>query len=273
MLRPGSGAALTVSDHSRQPRKVGSHSSWRDGILNRHIFAARQARKAATPSAGFLRILGLPASQDSSNDVLAAHRASVLWYLNQRLTVVGKTQKDLQEARMQKHMDRSAIGGLGGAGTKGMNGTVANGHQGASLEIGDDGVPAIYKPARPSATDLDPADEPPIDSILTAAQIQQFESESSALLQETQQTLASLHTAEASLLEISALQSELVVHLTQQGEVTDQLWEDAIFTSGKVEEGNKQLKIARERNRESRIWLLIFLIGASLALLFVDYIA
>lgn len=40
-----------------------------------------------------------------------------------------------------------------------------------------------------------------------------------------------------------------------------------MFVSTKVDDANKQLGKARDRNRESRIWLLVFLIGASLTLL------
>lgn len=114
------------------------------------------------------------------------------------------------------------------------------------------------------------ADEDDIDSILTPQQLQQFEEEQSALLKQHQTTLSSIKTAETSLLEISALQSELVVHLTQQSEITSKLWEDSLYVSGRVEEGNKQLVKARERNKEGRLWLLVFLIGASLTLLFLD---
>ena len=46
-------------------------------------------------------------------------------------------------------------------------------------------------------------------------QVQMFEQEASAMLRATQDQLAALRTAEASLLEIGALQSELAHHLTQ----------------------------------------------------------
>ncbi|GAA6059850.1 hypothetical protein JCM10212_007055 [Sporobolomyces blumeae] len=106
---------------------------------------------------------------------------------------------------------------------------------------------------------------------LTQAQIQQFEAEESALLASTESDLSALRTAESSLLEIAALQTQLAVHLSQQSEKTDQLWEDAVFVSGRVDEGNKQLKKAKERGRDSRVWLLVFLFGSSFTLLFLDY--
>lgn len=133
----------------------------------------------------------------------------------------------------------------------------------SSLKAGE--IPSIYQPLPL------PADEDSIDAILTPFQIQQFEAEASALLASTNTDLASIRTAETSLLEISALQSQLAQHLMTQSELTDKLWEDAVNVTGKVAEGNVELKKARERNREGRVWLLIFLIGASMSLLFLDY--
>ena len=72
-------------------------------------------------------------------------------------------------------------------------------------------------------------------------------------------------------MEISALQMELVAHLTKQTEQTEQLYEDAIATAATVEKGNEQLKEARRRARDGRKWILLFLIGASLSLLFLHY--
>lgn len=135
------------------------------------------------------------------------------------------------------------------------------------------------------------SDEPPIESLLSQEQMQAFEDEAQQLTEAAQTQLSQIKSAETSLLEISALQctrtislpicliasfgglstelyaAELVIHLTQQNEVTTQLWEDSMFVSTKVDDANKQLGKARDRNRESRIWLLVFLIGASLTLL------
>lgn len=134
-------------------------------------------------------------------------------------------------------------------------------------------VPSIYRPNPATvATEEDGEGEEGAEPlILTQDQIQQFEAEESALLKATQTDLESLKLAESSLLEIASLQSQLAMHLTQQSELTDKLWEEAVGVSGKVEEGNVQLKKARERNRESRVVLLIFLLLSSATLLFLDY--
>lgn len=109
------------------------------------------------------------------------------------------------------------------------------------------------------------------DLELTASQIMQFETENANILQNVQDTLASVQQAESRLMEISALQMELVAHLTKQTEQTEQLYEDAIATAASVEKGNVQLKEAKRRARDSRKWILLFLIGASLSLLFLHY--
>lgn len=148
----------------------------------------------------------------------------------------------------------------------------AGNEKGKGKAVGAEEIPDIFVPA-PIMTGYDADDggldgfDAPIDDLLSKEQIQQFESESSALLQEANSQLAAIEKAQSSLLEISNLQSELAIHLTQQMEITDQLWEDSVLVSGRVDEGNKQLIKARDRNREGRLWLLIFLIGASLSLL------
>lgn len=122
-------------------------------------------------------------------------------------------------------------------------------------------------PAAISATHED--EEESDDEIeLSHSQILQFEEENAAILRETQDALATVQQAESRLMEISAIQMELVNHLTQQAEITDQLYEDAIEAGATVSGGNKQLTEARRRQKDSRLFILVFLIGASLALLF-----
>ncbi|KAI0295315.1 hypothetical protein B0F90DRAFT_1201332 [Multifurca ochricompacta] len=83
------------------------------------------------------------------------------------------------------------------------------------------------------------------------------------ILRSAEDTLAAVQQAEARLLEISALQAELVFQLIRQTEISDQLYENAITTSEMVEKGNIQLRETRRRARDGRKWLLVFLIGVS----------
>jgi syntaxin 18 len=106
---------------------------------------------------------------------------------------------------------------------------------------------------------------------LSASQILQFETENANILRTVQDTLESVQQAESRLMDISALQMELVTHLTKQTELTDQLYEDAIATTASVEKGNAQLREAKRRAKDGRLFVILFLIGASLSLLFLHY--
>jgi len=117
------------------------------------------------------------------------------------------------------------------------------------------------------------SDEPSIESQLSPTQLQALESENSALLENMESTLTSVLSAERSLLEISSLQTELVKNLVQQTEITDRLYEEAVGSVGEMKKAGQQLVQAKKRGEEGRMFLLIFLIGASLALLFLDWYA
>ena len=114
-------------------------------------------------------------------------------------------------------------------------------------------------------------DDGDVDEELTPAQAQQFQLENNALLDHMSSTLTSVLAAEKSLLEVSAIQTELVRHLVQQTEVTDRLYDEAVGSVGDVRGANTQLKRAVERGKEGRMFLLMFLVGASLGLLFLDW--
>lgn len=243
------------------------------------------------PNHSLTRMLGLPVPSPSNtaSTNLASHRSCITHYLNSLLAHVSQHQKDQQEARVMRQLEKSAtLGGLGGGGALGMDEVGKGWAEKARLDgalgkldkIGE--VPSIYRPVPlPSSVyskghddddDEEQMGDPSfVSDELTPEQLQQFEAEATLLLSSTQTDLESLKNAESSLLEISALQSQLAIHLTQQAELTDQLWEDAVGVTGKVQEGNVQLRKARERNRESRVWLLIFLVGASCSLVFLDY--
>jgi len=238
------------------------------------------------------RLLPARLRQDAttlSSDVLAAHHSGVTWYLSRRLAEVSQTQKEMQEERVkrqlertrtlgsgatrealqlgQKEKDRSSLSEkprdtlvgswLGDASSNLLAATLGSSSRGRnSSTAGADEVPA--------ASDEDEEEE----MELSASQILQFETENANILRAVQDTLESVQQAESRLTDISMLQMELVNHLTRQTELTDQLYEDAIATTSTVEKGNEQLKEAKRRAKDSRLFILVFLIGASLSLLF-----
>jgi len=121
------------------------------------------------------------------------------------------------------------------------------------------------------AQELESDEESEDDLELSPAQIQQFEEENAAILRQVENTLQAVQQAESRLLEISSLQTELVVQLAKQTETVEQLYDEAITTQGEVEKGHVQLRQARERAKSSRKWILIFILGATMAMLFLHW--
>ncbi|CAH7667568.1 hypothetical protein PPACK8108_LOCUS1974 [Phakopsora pachyrhizi] len=240
---------------------------------------SRQAQQINQSSNGLSRFFNLNInSEDQSCVQFNSHRASILWYLNQRLTELSKTIKDQQESRAKKKLDRTMKSGL--SAMVNLQGSQSNPKSELTkLETKKDGlIPEIYRPKGYAYDEYnthkdDYGQEGRIEEVLSDAQIQQFESESSTIQRLNEQTLSSIRRTESSLLEISNLQTELVNHLSQQTELIDQLWDDSIFSNSKIQQGNSQLFKAAEANKESRIMLLVFLFSASFALLFIDYMA
>ena len=220
-------------------------------------------------------------------EYLAAHHAGITWYLSRRLTEASQHQKELQEERVKRQLERTRT--LGSSATREVvtmaSRDVVQGRQrpasdswlggassalvsGIAATIGSSsGRFAAVKPSgsTPSMENSDDDDE---ELELTESQILQFETENANILRSVQDTLESVQQAEARLMDISNLQMELITHLTRQTELTEQLYEDAIATTSTVEKGNVQLREARRRAKDSRIFILVFLIGASLSLLF-----
>ncbi|KAL1411142.1 hypothetical protein Q8F55_002092 [Vanrija albida] len=222
---------------------------------------ARQAKTAPPASALFQLLPSLaPAPVDTAQPLLTAHRASIIWTLTSLLAKLSATQADMQEERAKRREERSRT--LGGGAAREI----------AGLQVGADlGKRAGQVP--PAALPIVPDDEAPIEQQLSAEQLQQFESENSTLLNEMESQLSSVLAAEKSLLEISAMQTELVRHLVQQTEITDRLYDEAVGSVAEMGKANQQLKKAKERSGEARLFLLVFLFGASFALLFLNWYA
>lgn len=239
------------------------------------------------PLARFLPARLLQGDSASLQEYLAAHHASITCYLGRRLTEASQHQKELQEERVKRQLERTRTLGsnaireamtipsrdvvqarqqptsdswLGGASSALVSGIAAT--------IGSaSGRSAAVKPPRPILP-VENSDDDDEELELTESQILQFETENANILRSVQDTLESVQQAEARLMDISNLQMELITHLTRQTELTEQLYEDAIATTSTVDKGNVQLREARRRAKDSRIFILVFLIGASLSLLF-----
>ncbi|KDQ64855.1 hypothetical protein JAAARDRAFT_146038 [Jaapia argillacea MUCL 33604] len=280
-----------------------------DRVKEMEELEKRRSELAASKTNPLTRLLPsrlLPSTSTAhlSSDVIAAHHSSITWYLSRRLAEVSQTQKEMQEERVKRQLERTKTLGSGAAREAASLGLASEGFtaaggvpkdgntswlgstfaSGLAATIGaPDPSSSSQHTLRPGSSHANPS--PPLtasttsdldsdlglDEELTQSQILQFESENSAILESVQSTLHSVQQAESRLLEISALQTELVANLTRQTELTDQLYEDAMTSTGMVEKGNEQLKEARRRAKDSRLFILVFLIGASLSLLFLHY--
>ncbi|KAL1944238.1 hypothetical protein VTO73DRAFT_3423 [Trametes versicolor] len=272
-------------------------SRCKDRVAQLEDLEKKRVELAASQQNPFTRLLPARLRQDDStaaSDFVAAHHAGMTWYLSRRLTETSQALRDMQEERMKRQLERSRTLGSGAA-REAMylsayeappspaESTASGSWLGGASNLASSFAASIGGPSaspfeststlKPSASLRDDymseTDEEELE--LSASQIQQFEEENANILQSVQDTLASVQQAEARLVEIGALQMELVAHLTKQTEQTEQLYEDAIATAATVEKGNEQLKEARRRARDGRKWILLFLIGASLSLLFLHY--
>ncbi|KAL0570762.1 hypothetical protein V5O48_011205 [Marasmius crinis-equi] len=263
-----------------------------DRVKEMEALEKRRVEILASKTNPLTRFLPARLRQDDAsltNKSVAAHHASVTWYLNRRLAEASQAQKEMQEERVKRQLERSRTLGSGAtfeaqnfSTTDRRSQTSSGGGSGSWLGDASSSIIAAtigapspsdnYTSTQPSFSELDiPSDDDDDDLELSASQIQQFETENANLLRNVQDKLEAVQQAESRLLEISALQAELITHLTAQTELSDQLYEDAIATTSTVEKGNEQLREAKRRTKDSRLFILVFLIGASVSLLFLHY--
>jgi syntaxin 18 len=259
------------------------------------VFLSGRAELVASRTNPLTRFLPARLRQDEaslSSGVIAAHHASITWYLSRRLTEASQTQKELQEERIKRQLERTRSLGAGAAQevlsmharplkrTSSRSSSVSSTTRGPGGWLENTIGVAIGAPSQQELQRGSPAFTPESRMIsddedeemeLSASQIMQFEAENANILKSVQDTLESVQQAEARLMDISALQMELVTRLTQQTELTDQLYEDALTATSTVEKGNEQLKEAKRRAKDSRLFILVFLLGASFSLLFLHY--
>ncbi|KAF8974213.1 hypothetical protein BDZ97DRAFT_1911421 [Flammula alnicola] len=264
-----------------------------DRVKEMEALEKRRVELVASKTNPLTRLLPARLRQDEStlsSDVIAAHHSSITWYLSRRLAEASQTQKELQEERVKRQLERTRSLGSNAAqealtmytrdysansqstSSRGPGGwlesTIAATIGATPSSQDTQRKVSAYSPAASSYASEDDDDD---EIELSASQIMQFEQENANILKNVQDTLESVQQAESRLMDISALQIELVTHLTRQTELTDQLYEDAIMTTSTVEKGNEQLKEAKRRAKDGRLFILVFLIGASLSLLFLHY--
>jgi syntaxin 18 len=74
-----------------------------------------------------------------------------------------------------------------------------------------------------------------------------------------------------SLHELSEMQNTLCRHIYEQTEQLEHVDQNTVEATESIIEGNKQLAEAVESGLDFRIWILIYLMGCSFSLLFLDW--
>ncbi|CAO3644380.1 unnamed protein product [Cunninghamella echinulata] len=230
-----------------------------------------------------------------TEDILSIHHSNIIWLLNKLLTDVSKLQRDQQEIRLTRELEKSENHLFNSTTPSSMKKDIHSSTNNTSSSSSPLGI--NWKPTKSTVTTttiinnnnnnnniplstIPPQDQELIyahddmddfEQQLSQEQIQLLEKENETMLEEMNGTLNQVKQAEKALLEISALQTQLTNHLAVQTMQTDQLYGDSLATNEKVEQGNLQLQQARERNRGTRKFMLAFLLGASFVLLFLDW--
>ncbi|RIA88376.1 snare-complex protein syntaxin-18 N-terminus-domain-containing protein [Glomus cerebriforme] len=197
------------------------------------------------------------------HDMLAAIRSSITWYLNKRLTEVSKIQKDQQESRIMKEIEKRES-------TLYKSTSIRPSTPSSFQMIINEEKEISGKNDRElNGSTIEEDDD--IEQNLTAEQKMVLEMENETMMKELATALEQVNQAEKALLEISNLQSVLSNHLAVQTQQTDRLYAEAIATTDRVQDGNLMLHQARQRASDTRKGILIFLIIASFILLFLDW--
>ncbi|OZJ06990.1 hypothetical protein BZG36_00197 [Bifiguratus adelaidae] len=148
-------------------------------------------------------------------DIVAVHRSGVLWWLNCKLMDASKIQKDQQEARVMRALEKS-------------NNQLSNAipRPKSSTLLGE--------PTHPTPTQIpaELAEEDEFERSLDPQELQQMQMENDAMLEELENTLDQVKGAEKALMDIASLQSELANHLAIQTAQTDKIYQDAIQDDG-----------------------------------------
>ncbi|KAI5858451.1 snare-complex protein syntaxin-18 N-terminus-domain-containing protein [Tricharina praecox] len=168
--------------------------------------------------------------EEAGMRVVTAHREGVIWFLKNRLEKASEEQRERQEIRLQRQIER-----------------------GKSLlhkaPVSAGGVP----PASRSVVMQEEEEETrrAVEE-LSPDQLRIFEKENEGMLKHYEDTLEQVRTAENSLLEISSLQTQLATNLATQNSHIDNLLMDSMQTAEDVNRGNKELKKAAEKTSMAR---------------------
>ncbi|KAM0718704.1 hypothetical protein Q7P37_005775 [Cladosporium fusiforme] len=178
--------------------------------------------------------------EQAKRNTIAAFRAAVIMFLEQRLGEAGKVQAEMMEVRIGREVERSKSALYKSRGGVSIpyahDEDEAPGASSSASKKGQSGVPVQDAPGHNPDT-----------AELTQDQLQMFESENADLLQYYEGQMEQISQAERSILEISELHGTLHANLAQQSEHIEQLVQESYDTTANLGKGNQELKRASER--------------------------
>lgn len=212
-----------------------------------------QRRKAIDSHKSLLSRFMPNLEEKAKSDLLASHRSSITWYLHHKLLVISQRHADIKTTRLTREEEKRAA----------MQATSVR-----SAPV------YAYNAAEDDGTATEAETEMAVrETLLSAEQLQQFESENSQILEEFENQVSQIRSVQTKLMEIAELSSELQQHLSSQTEMTDRLMTEAEQTTVDVSTGNQQLSQAKRRNKTMRLYITTIFLVLSFTLLFLDYYA
>ncbi|ORY84837.1 hypothetical protein BCR37DRAFT_345050, partial [Protomyces lactucae-debilis] len=244
-----------LTDKQRDEIDYEVKTSLRDALSRVQALESVESKRRAQleGTSRFARWLRDP-DVDAQAAQLGAHHVSMTWYLNHFLVGLSNQHAEQRTIRFEREEEKRRLA-----------------------------MPSSKRFQAPAyGYTLDPAEQAVseqeteaalLETLLSPAQLQQFEGENTKMMQEFENSLQQIRTTQAKLAEIAELSTELQRHLEQQTDMTDRLMEDATFTSMTVRQGNEQLGKARKRNAWYTKFVVTILLVLSFVLLFLDYYA
>ncbi|KAF3921291.1 Syntaxin-18 [Orbilia brochopaga] len=226
-----------------------------EGAEKTRVMLERKTREKNLSLGKWIRELrrGEEADEDEEKSKwLALHREGVLWLLKNRLEKVSEIQREQQETRVMRAIEKNKSILENVAFDKSQGTAIGSAAVQASKAAQMQAQAKAYKRSQASAVALEDEEGKDIEQVLSPDQLQIFAKENQDMIKYYEDTLDQIRSAERSLLEISEMQNRIVMDIAAQSNHIDQLMADSVQTAENVDAGNKQLKQAAQRSSPAR---------------------
>ncbi|KAF3913475.1 Syntaxin-18 [Arthrobotrys entomopaga] len=193
--------------------------------------------------------------EEEKSKWIALHREGVLWLLKNRLEKLSEIQREQQETRLMREVEKNKSILENVAFDKSQGLAIGNAALQASKAAQVEAQAKAYKRSQAAAAAtaaLEDDEGKDIEQKLSADQLRIFAKENQDMVKFYEDTLDQIRSAERSLIEISEMQNRIVMDIAAQTDHIDQLMADSVQTAQNMEAGNKQLKQAAQRSSPAR---------------------